>query len=215
MDGTHGDMINREEAVARPTQRAGKNALRLFIACLLVSMLFVQSSFVYEDLHHAVEFIGQVLIMFGIMGRMWCTMYIGGQKFTELATTGPFSLSRNPLYMFSLGAAFGAGLQTGSILFAIIAAGGVWAVINVTIRKEEAALSARFGESYAAYCGRTPRYGPRLASWRDENSVLVNMPLFYKTLRDGLLFYLIVPIAELIDWLQALGYLPVLLKLPL
>jgi hypothetical protein len=40
------------------------------------------------------------------------------------------------------------------------------------------------------------------------------MQLFYKTIVDGFLFFLIVPVAELIDWLQELGHLPVLLKLP-
>ncbi len=208
-------MTMRNDAAARPTQRARKIALRMLIAALLLAMPFVQSSFVYEELHHTLESIGQLLILSGIMGRAWCTMHIGGQKFTELVTAGPFSVSRNPLYVFSLIATFGAGLQTGSLLFAALATFGVWIVIDATVRKEEAALSARFKDAYAAYCARTPRYGPRLSSWRGEDTVLVTMPLFYKTLLDGLLFYLIVPVAEFIDWLQALGYLPVLLKLPI
>lgn len=208
-------MTMRDDAAARPTQRARKIALRMLIAALLLAMPFVQSSFVYEELHHTLESIGQLLILSGIMGRAWCTMHIGGQKFTELVTAGPFSVSRNPLYVFSLIATFGAGLQTGSLLFAALATLGVWIVIDATVRKEEAALSARFKDAYAAYCARTPRYGPRLSSWRGEDTVVVTMPLFYKTLLDGLLFYLIVPVAEFIDWLQALGYLPVLLKLPI
>jgi protein-S-isoprenylcysteine O-methyltransferase Ste14 len=204
----------RNDAAGRPTQRARKIALRLLIAGLLLAMPFVQSSFVYEELHHTLESIGQLLILIGVMGRAWCTMHIGGQKFTELVTIGPFSVSRNPLYVFSLIATFGAGLQTGSLLFALLTTLGVWIVIDATVRREEAALGARFGETYAAYCARTPRYGPRLSSWLGQDSVVVTMPLFYRTLLDGLLFYLIVPVAELIDWLQALGYLPVLLKLP-
>ena len=69
----------------------------------------------------------------------------------------------------------------------------MWIVIDATVRKEEAALSARFNDAYAAYCARTPRYGPRLSSWRGEDTCVVTMPLFYKTLLDGLLFFLIVP----------------------
>ena len=207
-------MTIRNVAARRPTQRPRKIALGLLIASLLLAMLFVQTPFASEGLHQTLEASGQLLILVGIAGRAWCTMHIGGQKFTELVTAGPFSVSRNPLYVFSLIATFGAGLQTGSLLFAILTTFGVWIVIHATVRKEEAALGARFGEAYAAYCARTPRYGPRLSSWRGQDSVVVTMPLFYRTLADGLLFYLIVPVAELIDWLQSRGSLPVLLKLP-
>ncbi len=207
-------MTVRDETAARPTQRGRKIALRLLIACLLLGMPFVRSALPYEEVHETLESLGQLLILAGILGRAWCTMHIGGQKFTELVTYGPFSVSRNPLYFFSLIATFGAGLQTGSILFGIIAMLCVWLVIDVTVRKEEKALSARFADAYAAYCERTPRYLPRLSSWRAENTVAVNMPLFYKTIIDGFLFFLIVPVAEMVDWLQELGYLPVLLRLP-
>ncbi len=207
-------MTARDETAARPTQRGRKIALRLLIASLLLGMPFVRSSFPHEDLHETLESVGMLLILIGILGRAWCTMHIGGQKFTELVDYGPFSISRNPLYVFSLIAAFGAGLQTGSILFALIATCGVWLVIDLTVRREEAALSGRFADAYAAYCARTPRYGLRLSSWRPQNTIPVNMPLFYKTIVDGFLFFLIVPVAELIDWLQELGHLPVLLKLP-
>jgi protein-S-isoprenylcysteine O-methyltransferase Ste14 len=207
-------MTLRDDAAARPTQRARKIALRLVIAALLLGMPFVRSGFPHGELHETLESVGQLLILAGILGRAWCTMHIGGQKFTELVDSGPFSVSRNPLYVFSLIATFGAGLQTGSILFAIVATFGVWIVIDMTVRKEEAALSARFGEAYAAYCARTPRYLPRFSSWRGETTIPVNMPLVYKTILDGFLFFLIVPVAELFDWLQGLGYLPVLLKLP-
>lgn len=207
-------MTMRNDAATRPTQRARKIALRLLVAGLLLTMPFVQSSFAYEEINRTHKSIGKLLIFVGIMGRAWCTMHIGGQKFTELVTIGPFSISRNPLYFFSLIASFGAGLQTGSLLFAIIATCGVWLVIDTTVRREETALRGRFGETYDAYCARTPRYLPRLSSWRGENTIPVNMQLFYKTIFDGFLFFLIVPVAEIIDWLQEIGTLPVLLKLP-
>jgi protein-S-isoprenylcysteine O-methyltransferase Ste14 len=207
-------MTSRDETAARPTQRGRKIALRVLIASLLLGMPFVRSSFPHGEFHETLESVGMLLILVGIFGRAWCTMHIGGQKFTELVDYGPFSISRNPLYVFSLIATLGAGLQTGSMIFAVITTCGVWLVIDMTVRREEAALSARFAEAYAAYRERTPRYGPRLSSWRPLNTVPVNMSLFYKTIVDGFLFFLIVPVAELIDWLQELGHLPVLLKLP-
>ena len=50
--------------------------------------------------HEAIERIGIILIMVGIIGRTWCAMYIGGNKLNRLVTEGPYSLTRNPLYVF-------------------------------------------------------------------------------------------------------------------
>jgi protein-S-isoprenylcysteine O-methyltransferase Ste14 len=204
----------RDHLPGRPNQRARKIALRSLVIVLILGMPFVQSPFSFDGGHRSLEVVGQFLILFGIMGRAWCTMHIGGKKFTELVTVGPFSVSRNPLYVFSLIATLGASLQIGSLLFAFLTVFGVWIIFDTTVRKEEAALRSRFGDRYAVYCARTPRYGPRLSSWHGEDSVVVNMPLLYRTLLDGSLFFLIIPVAEMIDRLQALGYLPVLLKLP-
>jgi protein-S-isoprenylcysteine O-methyltransferase Ste14 len=207
-------MTIRNQTSGRPNQRARKIALRLLLIGLILAMPFVQSPFSFEGLHQTLEIIGQFLIIFGIMGRAWCTMHIGGQKFTELVTLGPFSVSRNPLYVFSLIATFGAGLQTGSLLFAMLTAFGVWIILDATVRKEEVALRGRFGDAYEVYCARTPRYVPKITSWQGQDSVTVNMHHLYRTLLDGSLFFLIVPVAELIDRLQVVGYFPVLLKLP-
>ena len=202
------------DAAARPTQKGRKMALRVLIGALLLGLPFVRSSYANSELHETLEALGMLMILGGILGRAWCSMHIGGQKFTELITIGPFSISRNPLYLFSLLATFGAGLQTGSILFAAVATAVIWIVIDLTVRREEAALADRFGETYQAYRARVPRYGPRLSSWRAPDQVMVAMPQFYRTIMDGFLFFLIVPVAELADWLQELGYLPVLVRMP-
>lgn len=207
-------MSTPNETAARPTQKGRKMALRVLIGAIMLGLPFVRSAHANSELHETLEALGMLMILAGILGRAWCSMYIGGQKFTDLISIGPFSISRNPLYMFSLVATFGAGLQTGSILFAAVATAVVWIVIDMTVRREEAALAARFGESYEAYRARVPRYGPRLSSWRGQEQILVAMPQFYRTIMDGFLFFLIVPVAEVADWLQELGYLPVLLRMP-
>ena len=42
------------------------------------------------------------MILICILGRTWATLYIGGQKQRELVTKGPYSVVRNPLYLFTL-----------------------------------------------------------------------------------------------------------------
>jgi protein-S-isoprenylcysteine O-methyltransferase Ste14 len=77
-----------------------------------------------------------------ILGRAWSTRYIGERKANLLVTEGPYSVSRNPLYLFSF-----LGAQTGSLLIAIFAAGTV-PIFRPVIKREEAAPQILFGETY-------------------------------------------------------------------
>ena len=79
---------------------------KLAISCLSVLMIgalpLIQSNAaVGMFTHEAVETAGVLLIAIAILGRAWCTLYIGGRKAQELTDSGPYSLSRNPLYVFS------------------------------------------------------------------------------------------------------------------
>lgn len=51
--------------------------------------------------HESVEAIGLAAIVLSIVGRAWCTLYIGGRKKAEIVDRGPYSISRNPLYVFT------------------------------------------------------------------------------------------------------------------
>jgi hypothetical protein len=82
------------------------------------------------------------------------------------------------------------------------------------IKREEAALKTIFGAAYDHYCRHTPRFGPRLAAWRDAASVELSPKQLYRTIADGLVFVALVPLFELIDWAQAAGYLGVVFRLP-
>lgn len=48
------------------------------------------------------EVAGLVLRFTAILGWLWNILYIGYQKNSRLITDGPHSISRNPLYLFSL-----------------------------------------------------------------------------------------------------------------
>jgi len=55
---------------------------------------------------------GILLAGVGALGRLWCSLYIGGRKTHELVSAGPYGWCRNPLYLFSLIGALGVGLST-------------------------------------------------------------------------------------------------------
>jgi protein-S-isoprenylcysteine O-methyltransferase Ste14 len=77
---------------------------------------------------------------------------------TALVTSGPFALSRNPIYLGNTLLLTGAALLFGSLWLLLAAAAAALAVTELAIRREEAHLSAQFGDAWTAYSERTPRW---------------------------------------------------------
>lgn len=164
--------------------------------------------------HEGLEAFGLGLIAVCIVGRAWCSLYIGGRKKAEIVDRGPYSVSRNPLYVFSFMGAFGMGAQTGSVtlagLFLLVAV----AVFHATVKREEAWLRGAFGPVYDAYVARTPRFWPDFSKWRDGDTLEVRPTFFLTTLRDGLVMLLALPLFESLEHIQDSGWLTTLFQLP-
>jgi protein-S-isoprenylcysteine O-methyltransferase Ste14 len=84
---------------------------------------------------------------------------------TALVTTGPFAMSRNPIYLGNTLLLAGAGLLLGNAWFLAASGVGVWLVTRLAIVREEAHLAVRFGEAWVTYAEATPRW-LRLFGWR-------------------------------------------------
>jgi protein-S-isoprenylcysteine O-methyltransferase Ste14 len=197
------------------TQR--RRMFALFLVAIIVAGVLPFVSFLPDgegSLHEWSEVVGLVLIGVAIVGRTWCTLYIGGRKSREIVATGPYSVSRNPLYLFSFVGIAGIGAQAGSIILGPILVLVALAIFLPVIEREEAALSRRFGPDYDSYRARVPRFGPRLSAWQDMEMVTVSPKLFWRTLREGLAFLLVIPYCEGIEMLQHAGYLTPLVHLP-
>lgn len=195
-------------------QRVRKAALAVGVVGVIAISVLTRSAWGGGELHEGVEAFGLAMIAVCIVGRAWCSLYIGGRKKAEIVDRGPYSISRNPLYVFSFLGAFGMGAQTGSISLALLFLGLTFAVFYATVRREEAWLSEAFGQTYAAYVARTPRFGPDFSKWKDEGMLEVRPRFFLTTLRDGLVFLVAVPLFESVEMLQDIGWLAPLLRLP-
>jgi protein-S-isoprenylcysteine O-methyltransferase Ste14 len=76
----------------------------------------------------------------------------------HLVTEGPFSFTRNPLYLAGTMLIVGIGLVTGIAWFLPVAILAAFAVQKLAIEREESHLKARFGEAYLDYARRVRRW---------------------------------------------------------
>jgi protein-S-isoprenylcysteine O-methyltransferase Ste14 len=75
----------------------------------------------------------------------------------RLVTTGPYAISRHPMYVGWTVAYVGSALLMGT-RWPLILLPGVVAVVHKEILAEEHRLERRFDEEYTAYAGRVRRY---------------------------------------------------------
>jgi protein-S-isoprenylcysteine O-methyltransferase Ste14 len=213
-------MILPSDQATRPDlrhiQRLRKYVLRLGIVLCVGLLLFTDSTWRTQEpsVHELIRWLGVALILVCILGRTWCTLYIGGLKKKQLVMHGPYSVVRNPLYVFTIIGAAGIGAQAGSLTMLALFAGLVTAVFYMVALQEQAFLAATFGDDYAAYAKRVPLFVPRLSAWLEADQLVVNPVLVRQTFRDASLFLLAIPANALIDGLQDGGWVPVLLRLP-
>ncbi|PWK63148.1 isoprenylcysteine carboxylmethyltransferase family protein [Aminobacter sp. AP02] len=189
--------------------------LAVMIIVMFAALLFGQSTFPPDTtVHEIVEMAGILMIFLGIVGRLWCTLYIGGRKSGEIVTGGPYSITRNPLYVFSTLAAAGVGAQMGSIVATFGFAALCALSFHFVILREEKHLSSLLGPEYQAYVARVPRFFPNVSLYQEGNTGSFNPRILLTTLLDGLVFLVALPVFELIDHAQVTGALPVLFRIP-
>ncbi|MCU0831502.1 MAG: isoprenylcysteine carboxylmethyltransferase family protein [Rhizobiaceae bacterium] len=187
-------------------------------AVIALLVIFTQSVWEHRfvgvlDLHGLVEIAGIAMIILAVLGRAWATLYIGGRKSNEVVTTGPYSITRNPLYLFSIIGAFGVGAQTGGVVVASVCAILTWAVFRATIGQEERFLSDSFGKTYDTYRAAVPRLWPDFSKYDRGGDLVIKPDRLFRTLRDSSLMLLAFPIIEVIEILQEAGKIPVLFYL--
>jgi len=148
------------------------------------------------------EHFGMMLIIIAILGRSWCTLYIGGRKVRQLVTVGPYSLTRNPLYLFSLLAVVGIAAQTGSLAISAISAVLTIAIFMPVIQKEEAELLRLHGRRFELYRLDVPRFVPRLSNWTDAAELAIDPDRWRRTVLDSLVFLFLVSLLRGIGHVQ-------------
>jgi len=150
-----------------------------------LTMLIATQPEGFETLGYSlVEFLGFFLVFAAVLGRLWCTLYIGGRKDLDLCQSGPYSLSRNPLYFFSFLGLIGVCLAAQNISLAVISAVVFFGYYRSVIKNEEKRLLSLFGTDYILYMARVPRFFPRRYIPENEDTLLVQSQAFIRSLKD-------------------------------
>jgi protein-S-isoprenylcysteine O-methyltransferase Ste14 len=180
------------------------------ILCALVSVPYRDFG---SPMHQLIELSGLVLLLVCVFGRLWSILYVGHLKNRELVTCGPYSVTRNPLYLFSTIGAAGAGLLFGSLILSATFTAVAYVVLRRAAEHEAAFLLERFGRRYEAYAGSTPLFWPNLPAYQDAVAVTFSPRALRRTFIDGLYFLAVLPLAEAVKFIRHQGYLPQLLTL--
>ena len=76
----------------------------------------------------------------------------------HLVTSGPFAISRNPMYLANTLLLIGAGFVSGIAWFLPLAFIAAFATQKMAIEKEEKVLTTKFGKKYRDYAKRVRRW---------------------------------------------------------
>ena len=188
---------------------------RLFVFALF-SIVITSSSATNEKwplVGGSLFFIGIVLAALASMGRLWCSVYIAGYKTDVLVMQGPYSLSRNPLYFFSLIGAIGVGLTTHTILIPTLILFAFAAYYPFVIKSEESVLFERHGAAFTNYRRTVPRFFPKLSGLIEPESYVVRPRVYKRHMGDALWFIWLIGFLEIIAVLHELGLIPTLIKI--
>lgn len=92
---------------------------------------------------------GAVIALAGEAVRIWAAGHL--EKGSEVTSSGPYALTRHPLYLGSSLIALGLAIASASAIVAPIVIGYMALTLTAAIRTEEAHLTEKFGAAYPAY----------------------------------------------------------------
>ena len=149
---------------------------------------------------------GGTFIMLGELIRLSAIRYAGGRTRTtkvganSLCTSGPYSRTRNPLYIGNVFIYSGVVLFSGGVyMFQLLAVVIFYFIFqySMIISLEEEKLSTVFGKDYFKYKNNVPRVIPLIIPWDSKTklkpaSILKTLKTEKRTLQNIFLLVLII-----------------------
>ena len=129
------------------------------------TLLFLAILFMVRGSSWQIISVSLVIIAMGQIWRCWSAGVIGlyrgeNVKALKLATKGPYSLMRNPLYFGNFVIGLGWSIIAGKWAVIIFAVSFYVLYVLVIIPHEEEFLRTKFGHEYEEYCKRVKMFWP-------------------------------------------------------
>jgi protein-S-isoprenylcysteine O-methyltransferase Ste14 len=106
-------------------------------------------------------FFGAGIAAVGLLVRAYAAGHL--RKHQQLAISGPYAHTRNPLYLGSVLLAAGFCVASHSWISTILLAIYLIVFYPVVIRREQMELKALYGDAFDEYASRVPAFWPRLS----------------------------------------------------
>jgi protein-S-isoprenylcysteine O-methyltransferase Ste14 len=158
-------------------------------------------------------FLGIFFATAAAAGRLWASLYIAGRKTRMLVTIGPYSICRNPLYLFNLLGGVGVALTSRTLLIPATVLIGFSSYFPLLILREEKKLKERHGTSFEVYTSTIPRFWPDFKKLKEPEFYLVKPVIFRNHLFSAGGFLTFVGFIEIIRGLQSMSLLPILFRI--
>jgi protein-S-isoprenylcysteine O-methyltransferase Ste14 len=136
---------------------------------------------------------GFLLMMTGMFFRAWSSGYINKGK--ELATEGPYSLTRNPLYFGSLILGSGVAVACNRLIAYVIFVVYYFAFFTFLIAIERKRMRKQFGRQYEDWAREANLFFPKI---KKINKFNFNIAFYMKNREYRVLFFSLFVIAVLI-----------------
>ena len=113
--------------------------------------------------------VGGAVALLGLLLRAWASGHI--RKNSQLAVSGPYAHTRNPLYLGSFILGLGFTIAASSSPWLLVVLGSLFAALFLGIylpvmRVEALTLEGLFGDEYRLYASAVPLLFPRLTPYR-------------------------------------------------
>src|SRR4026207_2561978 len=115
--------------------------------------------------------IGASVSLIGLALRAWAAGHI--RKNAQLATSGPYAFTRNPLYLGSFLLGLGFTIAPGRPRPALAPAGIFSGISMPVMRVEASAMTQLFGSQYETYKRSVPLFFPRITPFRESGTAAI------------------------------------------
>ena len=180
---------------------------------LIIALLFLSATDISRTtfLYNFCNAFGFFLLLIGVIGRVWSSLYIEGNKTNNLITEGIYALTRNPLYFFSFLLLSGYCFIIKSMIITGISL-LIWILIYPkTIKHEEEKLLKIHKDDFLEYYNKTPKIIPKFSLFKKsekDHKINISINNVERVLVESFGFLLFFEIIRFIDYLHHANILP-------